>query len=249
MNNRVVVLIVSVLAFAIPLFAGAYPAPPGASTNCLDCHKLSKKDAGAVLKKLAPDGVVLDIKLAPIKGLWQIEAEVKGKRGIFLLDFSKQFIVDRIVPVEALGPRRTDFSKLPLNDAVVLGSNIAKKKVAVFTDPDCPYCRQLHEAMKQVVEKRKDIAFYLFLYPLPSHKDAYRKAQSILCEKSLTLLDDAFSGKTVPDPACGKEPVDRNLALGQQVGVNGTPALIREDGLMQGGYLAADKLIEWIDGK
>jgi len=132
---------------------------------------------------------------------------------------------------------------------VVLGAKNAKKKVAVFTDPDCPYCRKLHEEMKQVIAKRKDIAFHLLLFPLPMHKDAYPKAQAALCEKSPSLVDDAFSGKAVPEPKCSNETLERVLAMGRDLNINGTPTLIREDGTMMSGTLPADKLIEWIDGK
>ncbi|MDA8100338.1 MAG: DsbC family protein [Nitrospiraceae bacterium] len=247
--KKLLVVLVGLLFASAPIVASAFPPPQNAKEDCLECHKLDKKDAEAILKKIAPEGTVVGIQAAPVKGLWQIEAEVGGKRGVFLLDFSKKYLVDRIVPVDSLGPKKTDFSKLPLKDAVILGAKGAKKKVAVFTDPDCPYCRKLHEELKQVIEKRKDIAFYLFLYPLPSHKDAYKKAQAILCEKSHKLLDDAFSGKEMPEPKCGNEQVEKNLALGKQIGINGTPAIIREDGLIQGGYLPADKLADWIDGK
>ncbi len=93
-----------------------------------------------------------------------------------------------------------DVSKIPLDDSLTLGLATAKKKVIVFTDPDCPYCRELHEIMKQIVAKHSDIAFTLIMNPLPMHKDSPKKAQTILCTKSLDVLDDAFSGKTVPEP-------------------------------------------------
>ncbi|MFA4919149.1 MAG: hypothetical protein WC581_07855 [Thermodesulfovibrionales bacterium] len=47
-----------------------------------------------------------------------------------------------------------------------------------------------------MLEERKDIAFYIKLYPLPMHKDAYGKAKTIVCEKSLALLENAFAKKT-----------------------------------------------------
>jgi thiol:disulfide interchange protein DsbC len=100
-----------------------------------------------------------------------------------------------------------------------------------------------------VIVKRKDIAFHLLLYPLPMHKDAYPKSQAVLCEKSQALLDDAFSGKAVPAPKCSNEALERILAMGKELTINGTPTLVREDGTMMSGTLPADKLIEWIDGK
>jgi protein-disulfide isomerase len=53
----------------------------------------------------------------------------------------------------------------------------------------------------------------------------------------------------VPEPACGTEQVEKNLALAKDLDINGTPTIVRDDGTMISAYLPADKLIEWIDGK
>jgi thiol:disulfide interchange protein DsbC len=242
-------LLTGSLLFLAPAISQAYPPQEGKSQNCLDCHKLEKKDAEELVKKIAPGGTIVEIKAAPVKGMWQIDVDANGRRGTIFLDFSRKYLAGQLVPVDTLGPKKTDFSKIPLKDAVVLGSKTAKKKIAVFTDPDCPYCRQLHEVMKQVIAKRQDVAFHVFMYPLPMHKDAYKKAQAVLCEKSLALMDDAFSGKAMPEPKCGNEQLETSLALGRGLKIEGTPALIREDGLILGGFLPTDKLIDWIDGK
>jgi thiol:disulfide interchange protein DsbC len=252
MYNTIVAMIMFIVLFlAAP--AGAFPPPQGGSSDCAACHKLDKKEAEELIKKLNPAITVVDVRLAPVKGLWQIEVDAgEGKRGALLLDFAKKYFVvlSQLIPIDAIGkPQKTDFSKLPLKDAVVLGAKGAKKKVAVFTDPDCPYCQKLHEEMKQVISKRKDIAFYLILYPLPMHKDAYKKSQAVLCERSPDLLDDAFSGKALPEPKCTNEQVEKNIALGKELNINGTPTMVREDGTMLSAYLPADKLIDWIDGK
>ena len=240
-------------AAVVLIFFGGFPLtatafPPDKAGNCLDCHKLEKKEAEEIVKKIAPDGKVLEVKAAPVKSFWLIEVEAGGRRGGVLLDFSKKYLA-QLTPLEALTPKKVDFKKIQLNDAVVLGSKSAKKKIVVFTDPDCPYCRKLHEEMKQAIVKRKDVAFYIILFPLPMHKDAYPKAQAVLCEKSLTLLDDAFSGKAVPAPKCSNEALERNLALGKEFNINGTPALVREDGTLMSGTLPLDRLLDWIDGK
>jgi len=243
------------LLFLAP--TGAQAFPPDKTGNCLDCHKLEKKDAEEIILKLLPAATVMDIKMSPVKGFWAIEVEMNGQRGGIYLDFSRKFLSSQLVPVEIAirqaqqqaKPQKIEFSKVSLKDAVVLGAKNAKKKVAVFSDPDCPYCRKLHEEMKQVTAKRKDIAFHLLVYPLPMHKDAYPKSQAVLCEKSPALLDDAFSGKAVPEPKCSNEALERILAMGKDLNISGTPTLIREDGTMMSGTMPAEKLIEWIDGK
>jgi thiol:disulfide interchange protein DsbC len=244
------------LMLILPLAANAFPQKKG-DKDCLDCHKLDKKDAEAIVKKVVPTGTVTDIKQSPIKGVWQIDVDAgEGKRGALYLDFSKKNLVaGQIVPVENLGkqqpPKKVDISKIPLGDAIVVGHKDAAKKVIVFTDPDCPYCRELHKIIKQVIEKRRDVAFELILNPLPMHKEAYKKAQAIQCSKSLEMLDDGFSGKTVPEPpaGCTADVIEKNKALAKTMEFSGTPTLVRDDGTVLFGFLQEEKLLEWIDKK
>jgi thiol:disulfide interchange protein DsbC len=255
--KKSIVLILVCLVMSAPLASHAF-APKKCDKACIECHKLAKKDAEIIIKKIIPTATVTDVKMSPIKGVWQIEFDAgEGKRGGFGLDFSKKYLV-QYSTVEAVikqqqpqPPRKIDMSKLPLTDAIVLGKTDAAKKVVVFTDPDCPYCRQLHTIMKQVVAKRSDIAFSLIMNPLPMHKDSPKKAQAILCSRSIEMLDDAFSGKTVPEPpaTCTAEAMERGVALARSLEFNGTPTLVRDDGLVLSGFLPEDKLIDWIDKK
>ncbi len=245
----------------IPFLMGASLSEhPGCSGNCMECHSLDKKEAEAVVKKLKdakslpPTATVKDVKISQAGGLWQIDLEADGRQGAIFLDITKKYLlnVTQIIPIEAIKPqqeRKIDFSAIPLKDAFVLGSAKAAKKVAVFTDPDCPACRALHEEMKKVLAKRKDIAFYLFFNPLPMHKDSPQKAMAILCEKSVEVLDAAYAGKVVPEPKCKDERLEKSIALAKKLEFNSTPTLVRQDGKVMSGALPADRLIEWIGGK
>ena len=103
--------------------------------------------------------------------------------------------------------------------------------------------------MKKVIKERKDIAFFIKLFPLPMHKDAYAKAKAIVCEKSLELLQDAFDKKPLPAPKCVATEIDDNIKLAQKLGITGTPAMIMPDGRLIPGYLEADALIKQIEKK
>jgi thiol:disulfide interchange protein DsbC len=255
MKKSIAVMVASLL-ISVPLSAHAFPTKTG-DKACTECHKLSKQEAETIVKKIAPNGTVTDIKVAPIKSMWQIEVDAgEGKHGTLYLDFSKQYVVfGQLAPVESLGKkppvRKVDVSKIPLDDSIVLGSAKATKKVIVFTDPDCPYCRQLHEIMKQVVAKHTDVSFALIMNPLPMHKDSPKKAQTIICTKSVSILDDAFSGKAVPEPAatCTAAAVERSTALARSLDFNGTPTLVRDDGVVLSGFLPEEQLLMWIDKK
>lgn len=245
---------IMVALLLIPFSSFAFPPQKGAK-DCIECHKLDKKDAEAIVKKIAPNGTVVDVKEAPIKGVWLITIDAGGgKRGMFGLDYSKKYLV-QFASVEDVAkqqqPKKVDVSKIPLDSALVLGSTKAKKKVIVFTDPDCPFCRQLHPTMKQIVEKHHDIAFYLILNPLPMHKESPKKVQAILCSKSLTMLDDAFAGKPVPEPPapCPADIVEKGKGIAASMEFNGTPTLVRDDGMVLSGALPEEKLLEWIDKK
>ena len=100
--------------------------------------------------------------------------------------------------------------------------------------------------MKKVIAERKDIAFYIKMYPLPMHKEAYDKAKAIVCEKSLALLEDAFEKKPLPKPKCETTVVDENIKLAEKLGISGTPAMIFPDGKIVPGALDAKAIIEKI---
>lgn len=104
--------------------------------------------------------------------------------------------------------------------------------------------------MKKISEKRKDIAFYLKLFPLVKiHPKAYEKSMAIVCKKSLELLEDNFAGKKLPPPECKTKEIDENLKLGERLGITGTPTIIFPDGSIVPGAMDANALISRIDRK
>ena len=100
--------------------------------------------------------------------------------------------------------------------------------------------------MKKVIEKRKDIAFYIKMFPLQMHPGAYEKAKAIVCEKSLALLEDAFEKKEIPKPTCETRVIDENIKLAEKLGISGAPTLILPDGRVISGYREADALISLV---
>jgi thiol:disulfide interchange protein DsbC len=100
--------------------------------------------------------------------------------------------------------------------------------------------------MKKTIDERKDIAFYIKMFPLQSHPEAYQKSKSILCEKSLALLEDAFEKKPIPKPKCETSAIDEGIKLAQKLGINSVPTLILPDGRMIPGYKDAKTLINLI---
>jgi thiol:disulfide interchange protein DsbC len=222
----------------------------GCEEDCGKCHSLNRDEALKILEHLnVSDAKVIDVKMSPIKGLWQVDVEKNGSKGVLYVGFSKKYIVggpilevattanktqETIEGMNRQPARYLDASKISLKDAILLGNETAKHKVIVFTDPECPYCAKLHRELEKIVAERKDFAFYLKLMPLKFHPDAYWKSQSILCGKSLELLDENFEKKPIPrpEPGCDPEPVDENIKTAQELGITGTPTMIMPDGLV-----------------
>ncbi len=100
--------------------------------------------------------------------------------------------------------------------------------------------------MKKITEERKDVAFYIMMYPLKIHPEAYKKSKSIVCEKSIALLEDAFNKKPVPDPKCETTVIDENLKLAEKLGISSAPTLILPDGRVLPGYKDAKTLLALI---
>jgi len=239
-----------ILAISYQLSAISYAAASGScDTDCMKCHTISTDEVRNILTKIkAPDAKILKVQMSPA-------------RGLFYVDFSKKYLISgSIIEVNAAidktkerldalnKDRRINRSLIPLKDALILGDKKAANKVIVFTDPDCPFCGKFHEEIKKVVEKRKDIAFYIKLFPLTKlHPDAYWKSKSIICEKSLKLLEDNFEKKSIPKPSCETDAIGKNIKLAGSLGISGTPTSILPDGSVLTGSQPADKLIELID--
>jgi thiol:disulfide interchange protein DsbC len=109
--------------------------------------------------------------------------------------------------------------------------------------------------MKQIQSERKDVAFYLKMFPLVQiHPDSYGKAKAIVCEKeskgdaaALKLLEDAYGHKKLPAASCETTAVDDNMKLGQPLGLRGTPAMVFEDGTIVKGAVNGDVIKQKLD--
>lgn len=84
------------------------------------------------------------------------------------------------------------------------------------------------------------------MFPLKMHPGAYEKAKAIVCEKSLTLLDDAFEKKQLPKAKCETSVINENMKLAEELGITGAPALIMPDGRVISGYREADTIIKLV---
>jgi len=229
--------------------------------NCASCHSLSKEEAGAVLKDL---GTVKDVKMSPIKGLYEITIQHDNRQAVIYLDYGKKLVapgpVFDIAAKRSLTPppvelpkiiSKADLERIPLTDSIVMGNPTGKKRIFVFTDPDCPFCVRLHAELKKLVAMEPDLTVYIKMFPLKMHPAAYDKARVILGSNSLEVLDKAFAGEKLPEPGekDKKEPVDETIKLGESLGISGTPAMILPNGELVSGARDAAALRELLKGQ
>lgn len=228
----------------------------GAGT-CNDCHSITRDEAAQLLGSMVDK--VNGIEFSEIPGMWVADVEKGDRRLPVYIDFSKQYLVSgnviRLKDRENMTQQRSaemnkvDISRIPLDDALLLGKASAKKRIIVFTDPECPYCVKLHAELKEVVKRDDNIAFLIKLFPLKMHPNAYSISKSIVCNKSLEMLELSFAGKSVPPPLCATTAVDQTIVLASDLGIQSTPTLVMPDGLIVPGYKTADALLALITGK
>ena len=143
---------------------------------------------------------------------------------------------------------RIDFAVLPLADALKDVRGKGSRTFAVFSDPDCPYCRRLETEMKTLT----DVTIYTFLMPIASlHPQARGKAIAVWCAADRVatwhaLMWDDRLPPSSPRSECA-HPVDRNVALGERLKINGTPTLIAADGRVLPGAASAAQIEDWLN--
>ncbi len=267
-------LILIAISFVL-IFAGYHAAASKSETQvtaqilgcgakaCIECHTISKQDVEEIFTKLSVQHLeILNIQMSPIRGLWEVSIKDNGQSGVIYVDLAKNHLISgRIIPIgakgdrnEAKGDRRVDISKIPLDDALIMGDKKAPIKVIMFTDPGCPFCAKLHSEMEAVVAKRKDIAFYIKFFPI--WKRTEDQIKSIVCSGSLAMLEYAYAGEPVQKPAldsdrglnCASQiSIQSMRELAQSLGINAVPAIIMPDGSIHLGVIPADTLISIID--
>jgi len=130
-----------------------------------------------------------------------------------------------------------DFDKLPLDLAIKKMKGNGKRKLAIFEDPNCGYCKRLEKELVKV----NDVTLYFFLYPIFQGSDEV--VRDVHCaEDPVKAWDDLMLNGIVPASASCKTPTEKVLALGKKLRVTGTPNLIFGDGTQVPGFLPAEEL-------
>ncbi len=193
-----------------------------------------------------------EVKKAPMAGLWEIR--VNGTE-IFYTDAQGHYLIngalidtkDRRNLTEERMEKLTAirFDQLPLKDAFTIVRGNGKRKMAVFEDPNCGYCKKFERDLLAV----NDVTVYMFLYPILSAESA-EKSKGIWCasDKSKAFLDWMVrdTAPAAPDAKCDVSAIRRNTELGRKHRITGTPTIFFVDNSRVPGAIAADRVEKFL---
>lgn len=200
----------------------------------------------AKLKKKYPKTQFQSLSSSPLPGIYEV---VMGRNIAYVDETGRYFLFGHLFDMqtqtdltEGKQPinqvAKTDFSTLPFENAITIKKGDGSRKMAVFSDPDCPYCKQLEQNLKAL----DNVTIYVFLFPLEQlHPDAKAKAIGVWCaaNKAQAWYDLMLKGVT-KSGSC-ENPIDANIQLAQRLGINGTPTIILEDGTLNSGAASAER--------
>ena len=140
---------------------------------------------------------------------------------------------------------RINFNDLPLSDAIKVVKGDGKRKIAIFSDVDCPYCKRLE---KKELSNIDNITIYTFLYPLAIHPEAEEKSKKIWCAKDRAEAwsEYIFKDKLPKNSGDCKTPINQILKLGKDLGISSTPTIILPNGKTIPGVIPYKQLEEYL---
>lgn len=200
----------------------------------------------ATLQARLPDLQIKSITKAPVAGLYEVNvgaqliySDANGDY-VFVGDLLDTKAHANLTEARLAEINKVDFASLPLANAVKVVKGNGSRKIAVFSDPNCPYCKQLEASLKSI----DNVTVYTFLYPVLSD-DSTAKAKAIWCSADRAKTWEAWMlERRAPSGAgsCDTSAIDKNLALGHGMNVTGTPTIILADGRRLPGAVSADAL-------
>jgi thiol:disulfide interchange protein DsbC len=136
------------------------------------------------------------------------------------------------------------FADLPFDQSFKIVRGKGTRQMAYFGDPNCTYCKELDRH----IAKLDDVTVHLFLYPILS-PSSVEKSKSVWCsaDRAKAWLDMMLNNVMPTAKADCATPVEKNVALGQRMRINGTPTMFFENGNRVSGYRPADQLTKLLD--
>jgi thiol:disulfide interchange protein DsbC len=197
-----------------------------------------------VLAERLPQVKIDEITRSPIAGLWEVrydgaELLYSDEKGDLIIIHGA--IIDTKTRTDLTEQRiekllALTWDKLPLKDALVFKQGTGKRKLAVFADPNCGYCKRFERDIAGI----KDVTIHVFLLPILG-PDSTVKSRDIWCAKDPAkawrdwMLDGELPARAMA--ACDTKALDRNTTFSRANRINATPAVVFEDGTRKPGAL------------
>lgn len=211
--------------------------------NALAQEATIRKNLGERLPNLPK---IEEVSKTPMPGLYEVRI---NQNEIFYTDEKGDFLIQgSLIDTQArvdLTEQRVDklsaiaFDDLPLKDSFTIVRGNGKRKLAVFEDPNCGYCKKFERDLLKV----DNVTVYVFLYPILG-ADSVEKSKNIWCarDKGKTFLDWMLRNVTPPVAKCDIAAINRIVAFGRNKRINGTPALIFANGTRVPGAIGVDSI-------
>jgi len=201
----------------------------------------------AIAERLPNFPPIDEVRTTPIPGLFEIrfgtEIRYVDGKGEYLIEGEMVDLKSRVSLTQERVDKLTaiNFASLPLADAMVTKRGTGARKLAVFEDPNCGYCKRFEKGLAEI----KDVTVYTFLIPIlgPASQE---RSRAIWCSKDAFAAwqDWMLRDKQPPkvEGACDDAALTRNMAFARRHQINGTPALVFEDGTRVPGAIPAEQI-------
>jgi thiol:disulfide interchange protein DsbC len=215
----------------------------------------ARPDPRVELARKIPGAKPEDLRASPIPGVYELTrgadiayVSADGKYAIAgdLYDIASN---DNLTETKRRNVRLKLLGAVPESEMLVFAPSNPKYTVTVFTDIDCGYCRKLHSQMAEY--NRLGIRVRYLFYPRSGpDTESWQTAEQVWCAKDRNeALTRAKRGESISGAKhCKGTPVARDSALGQKLNIEGTPALVLENGELLPGYLPPAMLVQRLRG-
>ncbi len=239
--------LVAGMAALVAILAGAWTA--GSTLHAEE----AKSDAAGTIRKVFegrfPGTKVVDVQPTPVTGIYEVFV---GDRIVYSDASGDHLIIGNIIDTRSKADLtqarmdvrgKIDFKALPFDKAIKVVKGNGSRQLAVFEDPDCPFCQKLEQELLSI----RDVTEYIFLFPIDQlHPQATRHARDIWCSKDPVQAWSAWLvDKKAPAAApatCKSDPIGELAKLGDKLNINGTPTSFLVDGRRVGGAVPLDEL-------
>jgi thiol:disulfide interchange protein DsbC len=207
-----------------------------------------------VFKEKLPEVKVLEVRRLPYAGLYEIAVQRRDDYAVFYSDATAQVILagnliemrternlteERVRQLSAI-----DWNKLPFHWAVTTRRGDGRRQIAIFSDPNCPFCRKFEKDLATV----DDITIHIFMWPVVK-AESVRQTKSVWCSKDRAKAwnDLMLKGIEPTAPTDCKNPIDDLVALGKRLGATATPTWFLPNGQKYMGALPMSEVVPLLD--